>query len=161
VLEYVHGNCTRIDVRKFPEITIGNTGVRVDTKEPVMDVMRLKERYPGFFHNYLNAMVHIVDYGQKYLQEGDIQRLGEVMNINHGLLSAIGVSGPELDRLVWAARKVSPGAKLCGKGRGGIMIALGDAGKEIIEAGGTVINTKICSEGVRIEKHAGAKSGAC
>jgi len=41
------------------------------------------------------------------------------------------------------------------------MIALGDAGKEIIEAGGTVINTKICSEGVRIEKHAGAKSGAC
>jgi mevalonate kinase len=73
------------------------------------------------------------------------------MNINHGLLSSIGVSSPELDRLVWAARKVSPGAKLCGKGRGGIMIALGDAEKEIREAGGTVIKTKICNDGVRLE----------
>lgn len=151
VLRYAHGDYTRINVKKCPNITIGNTGVKLETKEPVMNVMRLKEKYPEFFKNYLEAMVHIVDYGQKYLQEGDVQKLGEVMNINHGMLSSIGVSGPELDKLVWAARKVSPGAKLCGKGRGGIMIALGDAEKEIKEAGGTVIKTKICSDGVRIE----------
>ena len=151
VLRYTHGDYVRINAKKCPEITIGNTDVKVDTKEPVMDVMKLKERYPKFFENYLQAMVHIVDYGQKYLQEGDVQRLGEIMNINHGLLSSISVSSPELDRLVWAARKVSPGAKLCGKGRGGIMIALGDAEKEIKEAGGTVIKTKICNEGVRLE----------
>jgi mevalonate kinase len=151
VLRYTNGDHTRINAKKCPEITIGNTGVKVDTKEPVTDVMKLKERYPKFFDNYLSAMVHIVDYGQKYLQEGDVQRLGEIMNINHGLLSSIGVSSPELERLVWAARKVSPGAKLCGKGRGGIMIALGDAEKEIKEAGGTVIKTKICNEGVRVE----------
>jgi mevalonate kinase len=151
VLRYTNGEYTRINAKKCPEITIGNTCVKVDTKEPVMDVMKLKEKYPKFFENYLQAMVHIVDYGQKYLQEGDVKRLGEIMNINHGLLSSIGVSSPELDRLVWAARKVSPGAKLCGKGRGGIMIALGDAEKEIREAGGTVIKTKICNEGVRVE----------
>jgi mevalonate kinase len=151
VLRYTHGDYVRINAKKCPEITIGNTGVKVDTKEPVTDVMKLKEKYPKFFEDYLSAMVHIVDYGQKYLQEGDVQRLGEIMNINHGLLSSIGVSSPVLDRLVWAARKVSPGAKLCGKGRGGIMIALGDAEKEIKEAGGTVIKTKICNEGVRVE----------
>lgn len=151
VLRYTPGDYTRINAGKCPEITIGNTCVQVDTREPVMDVMKLKEKYPEFFENYLSAMAHIVDYGQKYLQEGNIQKLGEIMNINHGLLSSIGVSSPELDRLVWAARKVSPGAKLCGKGRGGIMIALGDAEKEIKEAGGTVIRTKICNEGVRIE----------
>ncbi len=152
VLRYTPGDYVRINARKCLGITIGNTGVKVNTREPVMDVMKLKEKYPKFFEDYLSAMVHIVDYGQKYLQEGDIQRLGEVMNINHGLLSSIGVSSPELDRLVWAARKVSPGAKLCGKGRGGIMIALGDAEKEIKEAGGTVIKTKICNEGVRVEE---------
>jgi mevalonate kinase len=151
VLRYTNGDYTRINAKKCPEITIGNTGIKVDTKEPVTDVMKLKERYPKFFENYLAAMVHIVDYGQKFLQEGDVQKLGEVMNINHGLLSSISVSSPELDRLVWAARKVSPGAKLCGKGRGGIMIALGDAEKQIKEAGGTVIKTKICNEGVRVE----------
>jgi mevalonate kinase len=151
VLRYTHGDYIRINAKKCPEITIGNTGIKVDTKEPVTDVMKLKERYPKFFEDYLSAMVHIVDYGQKYLQEGDVQKLGEIMNINHGLLSSISVSSPELERLVWAARKVSPGAKLCGKGRGGIMIALGDAEKEIKEAGGTVIKTKICNEGVRVE----------
>jgi mevalonate kinase len=151
ILRYTNGDYTRITARKCPEITIGNTGIKVDTKEPVMDVMKLKEKYPKFFEDYLSAMVDIVDYGQKYLQEGDVQHLGEIMNINHGLLSSIGVSSPELDRLVWAARKVSPGAKLCGKGRGGIMIALGDAEKEIKEAGGTVIKTKISNEGVRVE----------
>ncbi|MFZ2455907.1 MAG: mevalonate kinase [Candidatus Altiarchaeia archaeon] len=151
VLRYTNGEYTRINARKCPGITIGNTGVKVDTKEPVTDVMKLKEKYPKFFEDYLSAMVHIVDYGQKYLQEGDVQKLGEIMNINHGLLSSIGVSSPELERLVWAARKVSPGAKLCGKGRGGIMIALGDAEKEIRETGGTVIKTKICNEGVRVE----------
>jgi mevalonate kinase len=74
------------------------------------------------------------------------------MNVNHGLLSAIGVSSPELEKLVWAARKVSFGSKLCGSGRGGIMVAVGDASKEIKAAGGEVIKTKITDEGVRIEK---------
>jgi mevalonate kinase len=114
--------------------------------------MKLKESYPEFFSDYLSAMKHVVDYGQKYLEAGDFKKLGEIMNVNHGLLSAIGVSSPELERLVWAARKVSPGAKLCGSGRGGIMVAVGDAAKEIEAAGGRVIKTKITEEGVRIEK---------
>jgi len=95
--------------------------------------------------------VDIVDYGHKSLEQGNLEKFGEVMDINHGLLSAIGVSSPELDKLVWAARKNSRGAKLCGAGRGGIMIALGDASKEIKKAGGKVIKTKISDGGVRIE----------
>ena len=97
-------------------------------------------------------MADIVDYGQVFLKQGDMEGFGQIMNINHGLLSAIGVSSPELDQLVWAARKNSLGAKLCGAGRGGIMIALGDVGGEIEEAGGRVIKTRICDEGVRLEK---------
>ncbi len=151
VLRYKKGEAVRLNVKKYPQLTIGNTGIKADTKDAVMDVMKIKDRYPGFFENYLEAMTRLVDYGQKFLEEGDMQRLGEVMNINHGLLCSIGVSSPELDGLVWAARKKSPGAKLCGKGRGGIMVALGDAEKEIKEAGGTVIKTKICNEGVRVE----------
>lgn len=152
VLRYKSGDYHPVKVKKHPTITIGNTNVRTDTKDVVLEVMRVRETYQEYFENYLEAMIHIVDYGQKFLEEGDMQHLGEVMNINHGLLSSIGVSSAELERLVWAARKVSPGAKLCGKGRGGIMIALGDAEKEIKEAGGTVIKTSITDEGVRIEK---------
>lgn len=152
ILRYRKGNFSRIKVKKYPEITIGNTGIKSNTIESVTDVMRLKEKYPKFFSLYLKAMKHLVDYSQRFLEEGELKRFGEVMNINHGLLSAIGVSSPELEKLVWAARKTSPGAKLCGSGRGGIMIALGDAAAEIKEAGGKVIKTKITDEGVRIEK---------
>jgi mevalonate kinase len=114
--------------------------------------MALKDSFPKFFEEYLKMMVDIVDYGQVFLKQGDMRGFGQIMNINHGLLSAIGVSSPELDQLVWVARKNSLGAKLCGAGRGGIMIALGDVAREIEEAGGQVIKTRICDEGVRLEK---------
>jgi mevalonate kinase len=152
VLRYKKGDFVRLKVKNYPELTIGNTGIKSNPSDSVSDVMKLKENYPEFFSDYLSAMNHIVDYGQKYFEAGDFRRFGEVININHGLLSAIGVSSPELEKLVWAARKVSSGAKLCGSGRGGIMVALGDASKEIKAAGGEVIKTKITDDGVRIEK---------
>ncbi len=51
--------------------------------------------------------------------------LGGLMDENHALLQEIGVSCPELDALVAAARSAGAlGAKLSGGGRGGNMIAL-------------------------------------
>ena len=53
------------------------------------------------------------------------------MNENHALLREIGVSCPELDALVAAARAAgAAGAKLSGAGRGGNMIALVTANTE-------------------------------
>jgi len=47
------------------------------------------------------------------------------MDQNHALLAEMGVSSPELERLVAAARLAGAlGAKLSGGGRGGNMIAL-------------------------------------
>ncbi len=152
LIRYTKGQVTSIPLKKYPKITVGDTGVRSDTREVVLDVMKLKERMPLFFDRYLKVMVDLVDYGQMYLEKGDLKSFGEVMNVNHGLLSSIGVSSPELERLVWAARKEgSLGAKLCGAGRGGIMIALGDHSDTIKSAGGKVLTTRICEDGVRFE----------
>ncbi len=151
VIRYKRGNAKRLEIKKYPEITIGNTNISSDTGVVVSDVMELKNNFPEFFSDYLKIMEIIVNNGEKFLKTGDIKKFGAIMNINHGLLSAIGVSSSELESLVWAARRKSPGAKLCGAGRGGIMVALGDAGREIEKAGGSVIRTRICNEGVRIE----------
>lgn len=52
------------------------------------------------------------------------------MDENHSLLCEMGVSSPELDRLVETARSSGAlGAKLSGSGRGGNMIALADEEK--------------------------------
>ena len=47
------------------------------------------------------------------------------MTVNHGLLNAISVSSPELDRMVQLARNAgSLGAKLTGAGGGGSVVCL-------------------------------------
>lgn len=151
VIRYRKGNAKRIKIRKYPEITIGSTNIASDTGTVVEDVMKLKSNFPDFFDEYLRIMKIIVNEGEKFLKLGNLEKFGSIMNINHGLLSAIGVSSPELENLVWAARRKSLGAKLCGAGRGGIMVALGDVGREIERAGGSVISTRISDDGVRIE----------
>jgi mevalonate kinase len=77
------------------------------------------------------------------------------MDINQGLLMAIGVSHEALDRLVYAARMNGAlGAKLTGAGGGGCMIALAKLdGRErvseaIRRAGGTPIIAKKADQGV-------------
>ena len=63
--------------------------------------------------------------GREAIEAGDIGAIGRLMNANQKLLSLLGVSSPELDGLVEAARQGGAlGAKLSGGGRGGNMIAV-------------------------------------
>ena len=59
--------------------------------------------------------------------KADRIRLGDLMNLNHGLLSAIGVSTMKLEILCHTSRNNGAlGAKLTGAGGGGCMIALAE-----------------------------------
>ncbi len=59
------------------------------------------------------------------IQDRDLELLGELMNINHGMLNALQVSTPELEQLVETARRHGAlGAKLTGGGGGGSVIAI-------------------------------------
>ncbi|RLI90121.1 MAG: mevalonate kinase, partial [Candidatus Altiarchaeales archaeon] len=78
VIRYQKGKLKRLRIREYPEITVGNTGISSDTGKIVADVMKLKENFPKFFDKYLSAMVDIVDYGEKFLERGDLEKFGEV-----------------------------------------------------------------------------------
>jgi mevalonate kinase len=93
------------------------------------------------------------------LRNHDLQAVGDMMNINHALLSAVGVSHEALERLVSAARKSGAlGAKLTGGGGGGCMIALAHEKKlkrvarAIEQVGGTAFEARKSDEGVRLER---------
>ncbi len=61
----------------------------------------------------------------EYDREIKFQLLGRLMNINHGLLDALGVSTKSLSDLVYASREAGAlGAKITGAGGGGCMYAL-------------------------------------
>jgi mevalonate kinase len=93
------------------------------------------------------------------LRQGDFHTVGELMNLNHALLCAVGVSHESLERLVYASRKGGAlGAKLTGGGGGGCMIALAETGKlkrvatAIERVGGTAFIARKTDQGVRIER---------
>ncbi len=104
---------------------IADTGIPSPTALTVGDVRRAWLKDPGRYDEIFATISEIVQDARESLESGETDRLGKLMNENHRWLYEIGVSSPELDRLVYAARVAgASGAKLSGGGRGGNMIAL-------------------------------------
>lgn len=110
-------------------IIIADTGISAPTKESVGDVQRAWQADPQRYERLFAAAGSIAKTARQAIESGHPEWLGPLMDENHELLQEIGVSSPELDRLVAAAKKAGAlGAKLSGGGRGGNMIALVEAG---------------------------------
>ncbi|NGM69340.1 mevalonate kinase [Natronolimnobius sp. AArcel1] len=116
-------DCRAIDAPDLP-LVIGFDGGAGDTGELVAGVRDLREEY-DFAADTVETIGDIVRNGEDALAAGDLEELGRLMNFNHGLLSALGVSSRSLDSMVWAARDANAhGAKLTGAGGGGCIVAL-------------------------------------
>ncbi len=118
-------------------VVIGDTGIPSPTSITVGDVRLGWQAEPGRFEALFDAVDRVVRAARRSIAGGDVDPLGPLMDQNHGLLQAMGVSSPELDRLCQAARQAGAlGAKLSGGGRGGNMIALArpGAGQPVVDA---------------------------
>jgi len=159
VLQYVRDRgTTHLNVGLDLQLVIGNTGVARSTGKLVGMVRELREKHSSVFDPILEASERIVCEAGKALESGDLETLGELMNIDQGLLSAVGVSNDVLERLIYAARGAGAyGAKLTGAGGGGFMVALTpknrveDVVRAIEDAGGLAFAAGKAEEGVRIE----------
>ncbi|MBP1464563.1 mevalonate kinase [Candidatus Chloroploca sp. M-50] len=106
-------------------LVIGDTGVRSMTRLPVGAVREAWQADPPRYEAFFAAIGQVVYRVRTALSEGDQQQLGALFNENQALLEEIGVSSPELNHLVAAARQAGAlGAKLSGAGWGGVMFAL-------------------------------------
>jgi len=87
-----------------------------------------RQRNPRLYEKIFDDIDGLVLQAVSAIQDNDVTTLGDLMNINQGLLNALQVSTPELERLINVARDAgAAGAKLTGGGGGGAMIALCDA----------------------------------
>ncbi len=117
-------DCRTLETATLP-LVIGYDGGAGNTGELVARVRELRERYP-FVSDTVQGIGDLVRQGEHALAGEDHEELGQLMNINHGLLSALAVSSRSLDSMVWAARDGGAyGAKLTGAGGGGCIVALG------------------------------------
>lgn len=95
------------------------------TSEMVADVHQRRSKNQHVFDRIFEQIDALAIEGAEALRNSDWTGLGALMNINHGLLNAIGVSTPELESMVSLARSAGAvGAKLTGAGGGGAMVAL-------------------------------------
>lgn len=122
-----HNRIEPFHIKRPLQLLIGDTGVRSSTMVTVGDVRRLWEEDSAEYNTYFTQIAQITLAARTAIENGELVRLGQLMNENHAVLQKMTVSSAELDTLVAAALAGGAlGAKLSGGGRGGNMIALVD-----------------------------------
>lgn len=120
-------------------LVVGNTHVSAATSRVNERVRAWQAEQPARLH-YFREIGLLVRQAEGYLRTGDWPALGHLLNLNQLVLERIGVSCPELNRLIEAALEAGAlGAKLTGSGGGGTMFAL--AAPETAQAVAQAINS--------------------
>lgn len=149
---------TPLDIDKNLPLLIGYVEREAKTRDMVSMVKEKLTKSPEIYGKILEMIGLIVDKAYDVLINMDYKQLGELMNLNHAFLEALGVSTRKLNELVYVARDSGAyGAKLTGAGGGGCVIALVPEKQEFVELamrihGSMVIRTELGAEGVKIYK---------
>ena len=141
---------------KIPKMTlvIGHTGIHAPTG-PLVDKVGRYRKKCTFASDMVDEIGRITEEGMSALRKSDLVKLGKLMTEDHKLLSILGVSCAELNKLVNASLRYSYGAKLTGAGGGGSMVALTDRPEKVCESislhGGTPFVVRTGEPGAVIE----------
>jgi mevalonate kinase len=119
----------------FPELPLllVDTKVAKSTAAEVAKVGQLRKDHPQITESILNAIDKVTEGAAELIGQEDfdseelssLEELGKLMTINHGLLVALGVSHPRLERIRELVDHEGIGwTKLTGAGGGGCAITL-------------------------------------
>ncbi|KAI4133491.1 MAG: hypothetical protein LQ338_000227 [Usnochroma carphineum] len=122
-------------LRDFPELPLllVNTRQSRSTATEVAKVAALRKAQPAVVEPILEAIGQITESAHRLISTpgfdpkdvGSVQKLGDLMGTNHGLLAVLGVSHPKLERIREIVDIVGVGwTKLTGAGGGGSAITL-------------------------------------
>jgi mevalonate kinase len=126
MIYFRHGQKTEM-LANAEELTlvIADSGEKSLTGKVVHNLRIQIEIDPNRFKPILEKIGSLSLSARKAIEQGDQNRLGNLLNDNHSLLQELGVSSANLDLLVRISREAGAlGAKLSGAGCGGNMLAV-------------------------------------
>jgi mevalonate kinase len=142
-----------------PPLVIGDTLLRASTAASNIASRNWLAEHPMRMH-LMAEMGLLVGQAEAALRAGDLPTLGHLMNLNHLIKEKLGMSLPKIEQLIEAALGAGAlGAKISGKGGGGIIVALAEATQRpavaaaIEAAGGKAIVPEVGVEGARVEEN--------
>jgi mevalonate kinase len=113
-------------LRRPLELLVALAGARRPTRSTVASLRQRQARWPRRYRRLFLEVGRVAEEGVRAAEAGELAALGDAMNVNHGLLAALGVSSPALDGMVgWMREAGALGAKLTGAGGdGGAVVGL-------------------------------------
>jgi mevalonate kinase len=106
-------------------IALVDTGERSQTAAMVESLAQRKRQQPVFVGEKIGRLGELAAASTTDLREGRLAELGSHLNEAHEHLSDLGMSTPDLDRVVLNLRELGAlGAKLTGSGGGGFALGL-------------------------------------
>ncbi|KAF7270469.1 hypothetical protein GWI33_016574 [Rhynchophorus ferrugineus] len=150
------------------DVLLINTRVSRETSKLVAHVANRREIFPALVNHILEAMEDLTNRAADTITKIDncssanrlnyFHDLETLVQMNHGLLCALGVSHQKLEEVVMVLEKHGIKGKLTGAGGGGFAIALLPAGydageviQKLKELDFGVICTRLGGDGVKVE----------
>jgi mevalonate kinase len=127
-IRFAAGSLTPLVIRTPLTLLVADSGVASPTRDMVSGVRARRAARPTTYSDWIHRIGRLADDAVGALCQGELRRLGQLMNSNHLILQAMRVSTPRLDQLVGAALTAGAlGAKVSGAGGGGVIVALATA----------------------------------
>lgn len=146
-----------LEINDLPIVAV-YSGNKAGTVSYVQQVRALHDAYPTAVQPIIHSMLEVVELGHTAIKQGDWQTFGQLMNVQHGLLHALGVDTLPLAEVVFAARAAGAyGAKLSGAGGGDCAVVLLDPAHyeqlqhAIAAIGRAILAFDLNADGVRLE----------
>ncbi len=145
-------DCVKLPVA--PPLTVLYSGSKTPTPEVIAQVAESRAKLPEI-HDALDRLIgQTVQQAFGAATAGDWETLGRLMNVNQGLMDALGVSDARLANLVFELRDDPEiyGSKISGSGLGDCVVGLGKAMRQ--EWGVPALAVAVDPAGVTVEPEA-------
>jgi mevalonate kinase len=128
-LRYYAGKAAVEKLAQTPQLTVLYSGSKTPTPEVIALVDENRRKQPELFDELDVLIGDTVQRGFEAASRGDWETMGGLLNINQGLMDALGVNNEKLAELVYALREDPNicGSKISGSGLGDCVIGLGKA----------------------------------